>query len=88
MDFNTMTADQIKNYQGPIYRVTVSASRRGDPKDTRHDFESTTMEGLFTKIQTLHAAGYRIYTATYGPHTPDRARLAIEDSQPMPKILL
>lgn len=82
MDFNAMTADQIRDYKGPVYRATVVASRTFFGQPQTHDFNSTTFEYLNAKIDKL-AETHRIRSITFGPHTADQGRVRIEDANPM-----
>jgi hypothetical protein len=82
MDFNDMTADQIRDYKGPVFRAKVVASRTFFGQPESHDFDSTTFEYLNTKIDRL-AKTHRIRSITYGPHTADQGRVLIEDANPM-----
>mgnify|MGYP000178483886 FL=1 len=87
-DFYQMTAAEIETYRGPVFRATVAWFSR-DGRRQLSNLESTTMDNLNAKIERLQAARGRKYDAvTYGMHTPDLDRLAIEDAQPMPKIAL
>lgn len=66
-DFHEMTADEIKVYKGPVYRASVEARRLGPI--ILHDFESTTPDGLDTKIKGLRSSGWAIQKIKKGPHT-------------------
>ena len=88
MDFEQMTADEIKNYKGEIYRARVQAVRKGSAPDEHrqmHDFNSTTAMGLYAKVAEL-AREWIILSCTEGPHSPDAARQQIEDAQPMKSL--
>lgn len=70
-DFHTMTADEIRDYKGPIYRASVQAVRKGSPRNEKpcsHDLNSTSMEGLHAIAADL-AKDWHILSFTYGPHT-------------------
>lgn len=82
-DFQHMTADEIRDYRGEVYRATVKAARKGQTGApwAYHDFNSTTFMGLSAKIADL-ARDWHIGAVTYGPHTADAERIVIEDAQP------
>ena len=85
-DFHEMTADEVRNYTGAVYRATVQAWPRGQRLGmpcVSHDFNSTTPQGLNAKIQGLRDGGWTIRQITEGPHTADAARRAIEDQYPV-----
>jgi hypothetical protein len=76
-DFHEMSADEIKDYRGPVYRAHVEAYRPGGFL-VPHDLNSTTAEGLNGKIRRMRDSGWRISKITEGPHTT-------EDGAPTPR---
>ena len=70
-DFESMTADEIKHYKGPIFRATVIAFRTGQRVNSTHDLNYTSSAGLEAKIAHLTANGWNITSVTMGPHSPD-----------------
>ena len=85
-DFHEMTADEVRDYAGAVYRCSVQAwpkgQRLGKPCVT-HDFNSTTPQGLNAKVRGLIGGGWIIRQIVEGPHTADVARRAIEDRHPV-----
>lgn len=66
-DFETMTADEIASYRGPVFRATVTWLS-GDGTYVRSDLESTSDRNLREKIAALKA-GARVDRVDFGPIT-------------------
>jgi len=65
--FLTMTADEIKNYKGPVFRAQVQWNDDND-KLWSSDFECSSMGELHRMIDDCRWSK-QVHTISYGPHT-------------------
>ena len=74
-----MTADEIRDYTGNIFRASLVTVRKNTPGAEKcpHDLESPTVTDLHAKVSHF-ARDHHIVSFQYGVHTTNKGRNLID----------